>query len=823
VNRLRIIWFAGIASMITIQPVWANVPSLAKPQQSTPIAPASVVEVTNVQLKTHAGIEVILITSGQLPVPITWTIGSTLIADIPNAILTLGDRNEFQATEPTSAIASIRVTNLPTKGIRIAITGTEAPPVAEVRTALAGLVVSVVSAPTEDDSIEILVTGEQEDGYLVPNASTATRTNTPILEIPQSIQVIPRQVLEEQQVTRLDEALQNAGGVIYNGTDTFSDVNYSIRGFGGTAVLQDGFRQYDLAEIPEVANIEQIEVLRGPASILYGEIQPGGTINLVTRQPLSDPFYETEIQLGSYNLIRPRFDISGLLNDNATLLYRLNALYSRQDGFRNFDQDFEQFFISPVLTWEISDRTNLTFDLQVSNRERPHDSGTVAFGNSVVDVPRNRIFNEPDDFIRRNFLSVGYNLNHQLSDSWSIRNAFRFKDASVFSDRLSIPLEFDEETGILTRVFALDDFNSQNYTLQTNLVGEFATGSVEHTLLFGVDLSRTNTSQYAIANFTPSPINVFDPVYGVDRPILDTLLFDRTSETDRIGIYLQDQIQIVDNFNLLLGLRYDIVEQRIDNVPALFYPDGDTTQSDNALTPRVGIVYKPIEDIALYASYSQSFNPNTGVAADGTAFEPELGAGFEVGVKAEFLDGNLLATLAYFDITKQNVLTEDPDFPGLGISIATGEQRSRGFEFDLTGQILPGWNIIASYAYTDAAITQDNTIPIGNQLPGIPLHNASLWTTYQIQNGDFQGLGFGIGLNYIGERQGDLSNTFEVASYFLTNVAVFYQRDNWRLALNFKNLFDVDYIGSTGNFGSRTSAGQPGEPFTMIGSISVRF
>ena len=474
------------------------------------------------------------------------------------------------------------------------------------------------------------------------------------------------------------------------------------------------------------------------------------------------------------------------------------------------------------MTWEINDRTNLSFELQVSEREQPWDFGTIAFEDEVIDTPRDRIFNEPDDFLRRDFLSIRFALDHQFSDDWSIRSAFRFSDSSVFYDKISIPLAFNRTTGFLSRVFALDDFDSQNFALQTNVVGEFTTGSVEHTLLFGVDLNRTNTGQFASASFTPFPINVFKPNYGVNRPDLNTLLYDRDTEEDRLGIYLQDQIKLVD-LTLVLGLRYDTVEQRIDNIPALFYSGGDINQSDDALTPRVGVVYQPIEELSLYASYSQSFNPNDGVAADGNPFEPERGEGFEAGIKTELFDGGLLATLAYFDITKQNVLTGDPNFPALGVSIATGEQQSRGFEFDLTGQILPGWNIIASYAYTDAEVAEDNTFPEGNQLTGISLNSASLWTTYEIQSGDLQGLGFGIGFNYFGKRQGDLENSFELDSYFLTNAAVFYQPGNWRVALNFRNLFDVEYTNSRGRFGSRTSAGLPGDPFTVVGSISVSF
>ncbi|WP_242072099.1 TonB-dependent siderophore receptor [Nostoc sp. FACHB-110] len=376
----------------------------------------------------------------------------------------------------------------------------------------------------------------------------------------------------------------------------------------------------------------------------------------------------------------------------------------------------------------------------------------------------------------------------------------------------------------LVQDMSLDDFNSRNYALQTNVVGKFTTAGLKHTLLFGADLSRTNTSRFALANFTSFPINVFNPSYGVNRPEFNILLFDRDSEIDRLGIYLQDQIEISQQLNLLLGLRYETVAQRNQNVPALFYPGGDTTQNDSAWTPRIGVVYQPIPNVSFYGSYSRSFNPSVDdIGADGNPLEPERGEGFEVGVKTELLGGNLLATLAYFDVTKQNVATEDPNFPGLGISIATGEQRSQGVEFDLTGKILPGWNIIASYSYTDATITQDNTIPVGNRLTGIPQHQASLWTTYEIQSGSLQGLGGGIGINYVGERQGDLNNSFTLDSYVLTNAALFYRRDNWKFALNFRNLFDVEYTNSRGGFGSRTNAGLPGEPFTVVGSISVSF
>jgi iron complex outermembrane receptor protein len=270
-------------------------------------------------------------------------------------------------------------------------------------------------------------------------------------------------------------------------------------------------------------------------------------------------------------------------------------------------------------------------------------------------------------------------------------------------------------------------------------------------------------------------------------------------------------------------LRYDTVAQKtVTPQKTIFDPEaGEETRNNDALSPRVGLVYQPIEELSLYASYSQSFNPTTETTFNGDPLEPERGRGYEAGVKAELLAGKLLTTLAYFDITKQNVATPDPNSPSGFGSVATGEQRSRGMELDATGQILPGWNIIAAYAYTDAKVTQDNDVPIGNRLFGTPKHSASLWTTYELQSSNLQGLGFGVGFNYVGDREGDLLNSFEVESYFIPNAAIFYRRNNWRVGLNFRNLFNANYIEAVAN--NRADANIPGEPFTVIGSFSVDF
>lgn len=816
------------------------------------------IQITGVQVNsTKQGVEIILQTplGEQLQVK-PKSEGNTYIAEIPNAQLRLSSGDTFRQEKPVAGVSEITVTNQNANTILVTVKGEQNLPQVELFDSDEGLIFGLTTTasvpPTQpeqqaqteatlpeqpgsatqpqppsaeaDEPIELVVTGDRDDDYNAINATTGTRTDTPLRDIPQSIQVIPRQVLEDQQVIKLDETLNNVSNVIAGGFDTNTEARYTIRGFKDAPILIDGFRQYGFPEVPETANLERVEILKGPASILYGEIQPGGIINAVTKKPLAEPFYAVEVQFGNYGLIRPRIDLSGPLSDDLSVLYRLNSSYLNSESFRGFDQNFEQFFVAPVLAWKLGENTDFTFEAQYSNRRRPFDAGLVAFGKRVIDVPRDRIINEPDDYIDRTFITTGYSLEHRFSDNWTLRNGFRYATSRVYSDKLTIPTNFDETTGIVDRVYALDDFYADDYSLQSNVVGKFTTGSIKHTLLFGLDLNRTNSSSFATSNFfTPSQLDIFNPVYRTTpRTALDVLLLDRESTTDRLGIYLQDEIALFENLKLLAGIRYETVKQDITNQPSLFYPGGDTSQFNDAWTPRVGIVYQPSKQVSLYASYSQSFNPNVdSFDVNGNPLRPEQGEGYEVGVKAELLEGRLSATVSYFDITKQNVATTDPSFPGLGVSIATGEQNSRGFEFDVSGQILPGWNIIAAYAYTDAQVTADNNIPIGNRLPGVPRHSASLWTTYEVQRGNLQGLGFGVGFNYVGEREGDLDNSFGLDSYFLTNAALFYRRDNWRFALNFKNLFDVDYI--TGVPFGRTSGIYPGEPFTVIGSVSVQF
>lgn len=800
--------------------------------QSEPATePLAATEVTGVRLEeTEAGFTLLLETDGEPPVPETTVRGNAAIANIPNAILNLPDGKDFLASNPAEGIALVSVSALPDNRVRIAVTGANVPPAVNLQVIATGLIASVAigeaSVQTPDENaIQLTVTGEQEDDdYFVPATSTATRTDTPLRDVPQSIQVIPRQVIEDQQAVGLEDVLENAAGVTFLGNNAGRGLRFSVRGFDDPPVLRDGFLLPgflgDAAE-PEVANLERVEVLRGPASVLFGQAEPGGVINLVTKQPLSNPHYNLQLQAGNGEFISPSIDLSGPLTADGRLLYRLNALYRQENGFRDYDNNFERFFVGPTLTWLISDQTDLTLNLEYIEDNEPLDSGLVPIGDRIPPVPLSRVFNNPEDTAEQDYLNAGYNLEHRFNEDWQLRNQFRFTSSSYDSGVFPIPIFADEATGDLIRAFTFQESEVDTYSLYTNIQGTFNTGSVEHTLLAGIDLIRWDQRGLSGFDFNQqSPINIFDPVYPNPStfPTKDSLpifaFLSNSIQTDQLGLYLQNQIDILDNLIVVAGLRYNSVSQETTERLT-----GDVIeQYDDAFIPRIGIVYQPIEPISLYTNYSRSFVPNSEIDVDGNPLGAEEGEGFEIGIRGEIVEDRLAATLAYFDITKQNVATPDPTNPFA--SVATGEQRSRGVDFDITGEIMPGWNVVASYAYIDAEVTEDNNVDlIGNRLFGAPEHSASLWTTYEIQSGDLEGLGFGLGLNYVGEQEGDLANSYQVDSYFLTDAAIFYERNDWQAQLNFDNIFDVGYVFSAGN---RNGINR-GDPFTVKASISYTF
>lgn len=803
----------------------------------TPTQGNNVIIITGVRAKsTEKGLEVIFeSTRGEQLQVTNRSTGNNFIADITGGQLQLPNGGSFtyRSENPTSGITEITAANIDANTVRLTVVGEKSLPAVELFDDDTGLIFEVASVTTaaqppqteeqpatetppeepaaqQNELIEVLVTGEQ-DGYRVPNASTATKTDTPLRDIPGSIQVIPRQILEDQKTTRIQEALENISGVRkegnYGGTDAGG---FNIRGFAQDGSFRNGFSDNDFYSSVDTANIDRIEVLKGPASVLFGQAEPGGIINIVTKQPLSSPYYSAELNVGNYAFYRSSVDLSGPLTDDESLLYRLNLAYQNSGSFRDYNF-LERVVVAPVITWNISDRTSLTFDLEYQNNDYLFDRGLPSLGDRPAPIPISRLIGLPHVYGDSTF-RVGYRLEHNFSEDWQLRNGFSFVSGKSSGTYAYGGYELIDDQFAPIYV-SRDEFTREIYTLQTELVGRFNTGSIVHQPLIGVELRRNVWDYTSFDVADPILLDIFNPNYDVDLPATpDEETFAYTTRRDTLGIYLQDQITFADNLKVLVGGRFDAFYRRDD----FGTPDEETL---TAFSPRVGIVYQPIQPISLYASYTQSFQPDRFLgrsAATNEPFEPTEGRQYEVGIKADISE-QLSATLAAFEITKTNVLTLDPIDPD--ISIQVGEQRSRGIELDIGGEIQPGWNIIASYTYTDAITSEDNNIPVGNRLINVPENAASLWTTYELQSGDLKGLGFGLGLYYVGDRYADLDNTSVLPSYFRTDSAIYYKRDNWRLALNFRNLFNQTYYETAQN----RNIIYPGAPFTVIGSFSIDF
>lgn len=775
---------------------------------------AVTIQITGITLnRTNTGLEIVLQTAEGKPLRVDTTRFRTesdrLIADLPNAVLALPNGQTFIADNPTADITAVSVVQQDANTIRVSVAGTEQLPTSEVILKTGELVYSL--NPETDEPDEEIVVTEAQNNYRVPNATTATRTDTPLRDIPASIQVIPRQLLEDQKTIRIQEALENISGVRkegnYGGTDAGG---YNLRGFAQDGNFRNGFADSDFYSSVDPANIERIEVLKGPASVLFGQAEPGGIVNVVTKQPLRTPYYSAEFNAGNYAFYRPSIDFSGPLTADGSLLYRLNAAYQNSESFRDFNFT-ERVFIAPVITWKIGDRTTLTFDLESLNNRYLFDRGLPSLGDRPAPIPISRLIGLPQSIYDDSTFRVGYRLEHQFNNDWQLRNAFSFVSGQSEGTYAIGGNELIDNQ--FAPIFVgRDEFSRKIYTLQTELVGRFKTGSIVHQPLIGVELRRNEWEYTSFDVADPVLLDIFNPNYDVEFPTIpDEETFSYTTRRDTLGIYFQDQITLAENLKILVGGRFDAFRRRDD----FGTPE---EESLTAFSPRAGIVYQPIRPISLYASYAQSFQPDRflGRSASNDPFEPTRGTQYEVGIKADITQ-RLTATLAAFQITKTNVVTADPNDPDLSIQV--GEQRSRGIELDLSGEILPGWNIIASYAYIDAITSKDNTIPVGNRLINVPEHAASLWTRYEIQTGEFKGLGFGLGLYYVGERNADLDNTSILPSYFRTDAALYYNRANWKLALNFRNLFNRTYY--------ETAQGRniiyPGAPFTVVGSLSIEF
>ncbi|NJM90655.1 MAG: TonB-dependent receptor [Hydrococcus sp. RU_2_2] len=603
---------------------------------------SQIVSITEVQIQpTETGIEIILVTTESENLEIKAnTQGNAYMAELLNAQLKLPDDKPFTQEKPIKGIAQIAIVNKNSNAIQVTVTGETNPPTIELFDSEEGLIFSstptvpsaqkpTTQAPTDsppalppfargghrggqtaqEEDIELVVTGEQE-GYRIPNASVGTRTDTPLRDIPQSIQVIPQEVFKDQGSADIEQVLQNAPGVVQGDrSPRYPYTEFFIRGFvSGTETLVNGLPSTVFQYRDVLSNIDRIEVLRGPSSVLYGPGSLGGRINVVTERPLPDPFYSIDVSAGNFDLFNGAIDLSGPLDNDKTVLYRLNAFAETTDSFVDF-YDRQRYLVSPVLTWSIGDRTKLTIETEyVSSSIDGIDNGLPAEGtvqpNPNGEIPLDRNLGEPSFFNDTEVFRVGYDFEHRFSENWQMRSAFQF---FLYNDeaRGFFYGELLDDKRTVERFAAEYRIENRAYNLDNYVVGKFKTGSIQHQLVAGLSLFRQD---YAVPfdNDLPGlePIDIFDPVYEVST-LGEPVPFRRLErQIDQLGIYLQNQITITENLKLLLGGRFDIASQREENL----LESTSQFQQDEAFSPRIGFVYQPIEPISLYEAIVARFS-----------------------------------------------------------------------------------------------------------------------------------------------------------------------------------------------------------------------
>ncbi|MCQ2047490.1 TonB-dependent siderophore receptor [Stutzerimonas stutzeri] len=678
--------------------------------------------------------------------------------------------------------------------------------------------------PLALEEMQVTASAERSDGpvqgYRATRSASATRTDTAIHDTPQSISVVPAQVVEDIGATRLEDALDYAGGVERgNNFGGQGLTEFLVRGFSTQEFYRNGFavnRGYP--NMPDASTLERIEVLRGPASMLYGRGDPGGTFNIVSKQPQAERRTVLGSQVNTDGLRRGTLDTTGALDESAAFTYRLNLVAEGSDSFRDHVES-ERYNIAPVLRWQLSDDTALILEGDYLHNRHPMDRGLTRYPNQAGDLSRDRFLGEESaGKLTNQNATTQLRLEHQLDSQWMLRGGIQYLDGSLDGGAVeNNGLAADGRT--VGRNYSERWLNWNDLAVQANLEGHFDAAGLAHTLLLGVEVddfnydSQIDRSGGATSDF---PIDLYDPVYGQPLPALTRTTTYDDENLKSYAFFLQDQIALTERLTAQVGARLERFEQRYENK---LTPAGSWDQAHNAVSPRFGLIYDLTEELAVYANTSRSFKPNRGADRSSQAFDPEKGIAHEVGIKYELPEHDLSVTAALFHITKENVLTSDP--VDSNYQIAAGEARSRGFDISVAGNITPQWRVIGGYAYVDAEVTESSSasMPTGTRLANVPRHSFNLLDTYEFAEGPLAGLGVGMGVKYVGDRKGGATNTaFDMDAYTTVDLLAYYPlTERVRLNLNLNNLFDEEYEERAwGNIWA-----YPGAPRTLQAGIAI--
>jgi iron complex outermembrane receptor protein len=627
------------------------------------------------------------------------------------------------------------------------------------------------------------VAGERANGpvvgYLAGQSGTGTKTDTPILTTPQSISVVTKDQIADQGAQNVTEALRYTPGVTIQsfGANAFFD-SFKLRGFDAPRYL-DGLRlpaDATTFAIPriETYGLERLEVLKGPSAAVYGQSEPGGLINMVSKRPTSTPQYEVVGTFGSFDRFQGAFDIGGPIDKKGEFLYRIVGLARDSNSQTDFVQD-NKLFIAPSLTWRPTTDTSFTILSQYqkvdNNGYQQYVPGQVSFlPNPNGRIPYNRYLGEPgpDGYHLEQF-AVGYAFEHRFDNNIQFRQNLRYTEVS--NDLASTRSEGMATDRLVNRTYNYVKANAANIALDNQLQADFLTGPFAHKVLFGIDyFNLWANTDYRSAGI--APIDAFRPVYGAAIPSLASLtpFILRDDKLSQAGVYLQDQIKL-DRWTLTVSGRQDWASTEFTS-KAVYPPAGAYPRDDAAQTGRIGLNYLFDVGLSPYVSYATSFTPNLGADSSGRSFRPTTGEGAEVGVKFKPNGSNLMMTAALFDIRQKDVLTGDP--ANFFFNVQTDAVRVRGVELELKGNLTRELEIVAGYSHLDPRVTQSIAGYAGKYMMSTARDQGSIWGKYTWFDGPLAGFGLGAGVRYVGETYGDNFNTFVIPSYALLDAVISY-------------------------------------------------
>lgn len=619
---------------------------------------------------------------------------------------------------------------------------------------------------------EVVVTKTKE-----PKPVTAVRSGLKPMDNPQSIQVIGSEIIEQQQAIRLSEVLKNANGVYVGSARGGAQESFFSRGYDMSAnnMFKNGFR-YNAGSIPDVSGLDKVEFLKGGSALLFGNVAPGGILNLVTKTPQFKSGGEVSMQIGSYSYYKPAFDFYGGLTKS--IAFRLNGSYENSESFRDVVKN-KRVYVNPSLLFIINPKTQITLQGDYLSADWTPDFGTGIIGTQILDLPRNTFYGALWSNGNTKSASASVLLNHDFNKNWKLNFNSSFQNYDRAS-KSTAQLSTVKDNGDWTRPLVQNDNSEQILGDQLSLQGNFNTGSVKHQIFTGADWENSFATAYTFA-FNPAnydTINLFnfDPsTQRNDIPDARATQIAKT-ETNRFGVYFQDLISITEKFKVLAGVRWSWQEAEVTTYKETFaggkqtvkpenaVPTVGAKKLDNAFSPKFGLIYQPRKEVSIFGSYSTSFTPNTGTTADLKPIEPSIIDQYEAGIKTDFLQGLLSTNVTVYQITNSN-LAQTAEFKADGslntdtnVKVLSGETKSKGVEVDVTARPIDGLSIIAGYSYNDMRYTKtsglNGSFIEGDRLVRTPANTANLSFFYTVQEGLFKNLSVGAVGNYIGDRLG---------------------------------------------------------------------